>query len=32
MWVTGMKLPVELIPAWLVLLYISYLLIKKKKS
>jgi aromatic amino acid transport protein AroP len=32
MWVTGMKLPVELIQAWLVLLYISYLLIKKKKS
>ncbi|MDR2275267.1 MAG: amino acid permease [Sphingobacterium sp.] len=32
MWVTGMKLPVELIPAWLVLLYISYVLIKRKKS
>jgi len=31
MWVTGMKLPVELIPAWLLLLYISYILIKRKK-
>lgn len=32
MWVTGMKLPVELIPAWLILLYVSYVLIKRKKS
>jgi aromatic amino acid transport protein AroP len=32
MWITGMKLPVELIPAWLILLYVSYVLIKRKKS
>ncbi|WP_104383172.1 amino acid permease [Sphingobacterium sp. HMA12] len=32
MWVTGMKLPVELIPVWLVLLYLSYVLIKRKNK
>jgi len=32
MWITGMKVPVELIPIWMVLLYISYLLVKKNKS
>ena len=31
MWITGMKVPVELIPIWVVLLYISYLLVKKNK-
>ncbi|MET4141277.1 amino acid permease [Pedobacter sp. UYP1] len=32
MWITGMKLPVELIPGWLVLLYLCYLLVKRKKQ
>lgn len=29
MWLTGMKTPVELIPVWLVLLYVSYVLVKR---
>lgn len=32
MWITGMKVPVELIPIWMVLLYFSYLLVKRNKS
>ena len=32
MWITGMKLPVELIPGWLILLYLCYLLVKKNKQ
>ena len=32
MWLTGMKLPVELIPGWLIILYISYILINKSKE
>ncbi|KKX51854.1 hypothetical protein L950_0202545 [Sphingobacterium sp. IITKGP-BTPF85] len=32
MWITGMKVPVELIPIWMVLLYLSYLLVKRNKS
>lgn len=35
MWFTGLKISVELIPAWLIFLYISYLIVKankKKKS
>ncbi|MBB5621793.1 aromatic amino acid transport protein AroP [Pedobacter cryoconitis] len=32
MWITGMKLPVELIPGWLILLYLCYLLVKRKKQ
>lgn len=32
MWITGMKLPVELIPGWLILLYLCYLLVKHKKQ
>lgn len=32
MWITGMKLPVELIPVWLLLLYISYIAIKNTKG
>jgi aromatic amino acid transport protein AroP len=32
MWITGMKLSVELIPAWILLLYLSYLLVNKKKG
>lgn len=32
MWITGMKLPVELIPGWLLLLYLCYLLVKRKKQ
>lgn len=31
-WVTGMKTSVELIPVWLVLLYISYILMKRRKE
>lgn len=31
MWITGMKVPVGLIPIWLTLLYVSYRLIKRKK-
>ncbi len=30
MWLTGMKLSVELIPVWLIVLYISYRLVKLK--
>lgn len=29
MWITGMKMPVELIPIWLILLYVSYRIVKK---
>lgn len=32
MWVTGMKIPVELIPGWILLLYFSYLFVKKNKQ
>ena len=32
MWITGMKLPVELIPGWLILLYLCYLLVKRNKQ
>ncbi|MEV4886089.1 amino acid permease [Chitinophaga ginsengisegetis] len=31
MWITGMKLPVELIPAWVVFLYVCFLLVKRNK-
>lgn len=31
MWITGMKLPVELIPAWVVFLYGCFLLVKRNK-
>ncbi|WP_222538645.1 amino acid permease [Pedobacter polysacchareus] len=31
MWITGMKLSVELIPAWILLLYICYLLVNRRK-
>lgn len=29
MWITGMKIPVELIPIWLILLYVSYRIVKR---
>lgn len=32
MWLTGLKISVELIPIWLILLYISYLLVKANKA
>ena len=32
MWLTGMKMSVELIPIWILLLYLSYLLVKRKKA
>ncbi|MFD1769834.1 amino acid permease [Sphingobacterium suaedae] len=32
MWFTGLKISVELIPIWLVLLYVSYLLVQKSRS
>ncbi|MGH2624636.1 MAG: amino acid permease, partial [Sphingobacterium sp.] len=32
MWFTGLKISVELIPLWLLILWISYLLIKRKKT
>ena len=32
MWITGMRLPVELIPGWLIVLYICYNVIKKRKE
>ena len=32
MWITGMKVSVELIPGWILLLYICYLLVKRKKK
>ncbi|MFX1707328.1 amino acid permease [Chitinophaga sp. CC14] len=31
MWITGMKLPVELIPAWVAFLYVCFLLVKRNK-
>jgi len=32
MWITGLKMPVELIPGWILLLYICYLIVKKRKN
>jgi len=32
MWFTGLKVPVELIPGWILLLYICYLMVKKRKN
>lgn len=32
MWITGMKMPVELIPVWLVLLYLCYRLVNSRKQ
>ncbi|HEY9258844.1 amino acid permease [Chitinophaga sp.] len=32
MWVTGMIVPVALIPVWVVFLYLCYLLVKRKKE
>lgn len=32
MWVTGLKISVELIPGWILLLYICYLLVNKRKN
>ncbi|WP_316777606.1 amino acid permease [Pedobacter antarcticus] len=32
MWITGMKMSVELIPVWLILLYICYLLVNRSKQ
>ncbi|VTQ03040.1 amino acid permease [Sphingobacterium daejeonense] len=32
MWFTGLKISVELIPAWLLILYICYVLVKKNKA
>lgn len=32
MWVTGLKISVELIPGWILLLYVCYLLVRKKKN
>jgi aromatic amino acid transport protein AroP len=32
MWVTGMKLPVELIPGWILLLYLCFLLVKRNQQ
>lgn len=32
MWITGLKVPVELIPGWILLLYLCYLLVKKRKK
>ncbi|MCW3464227.1 amino acid permease [Chitinophaga nivalis] len=32
MWITGMKLPVALIPGWVVFLYLCYLPIQRKKQ
>ncbi|WP_379089080.1 hypothetical protein [Pedobacter sp. UC225_65] len=32
MWITGLKISVELIPGWLLLLYICYLLVKRNKE
>lgn len=31
MWITGLKISVELIPGWILLLYVCYLFISKKK-
>ncbi|HEY4539368.1 MAG TPA: aromatic amino acid transporter AroP, partial [Faecalibacter sp.] len=32
MWFTGLKISVELIPAWLLFLYIAYQLVKRNKA
>lgn len=32
MWITGLKMSVELIPAWLLLLYVCFLLVKRNKQ
>lgn len=32
MWITGLKMPVELIPGWILLLYVCYLVVKKRKG
>lgn len=32
MWLTGLKISVELIPVWVLILYISYLVLNKKKK
>ena len=32
MWITGLKISVELIPVWILLLYICYLFVSKRKS
>lgn len=32
MWITGLKISVELIPGWILLLYICYLLVSKRKK
>lgn len=32
MWITGLKMSVELIPVWLLLLYICYLIVSKRKK
>ncbi len=32
MWITGMKMSVELIPGWILLLYICYLVVNKNKA
>ncbi|AJW61847.1 Aromatic amino acid transport protein AroP [Elizabethkingia miricola] len=32
MWITGMKISVELIPIWVVFLYICYILVRKSKK
>jgi aromatic amino acid transport protein AroP len=32
MWITGMKMPVELIPGWIALLYVCYRLLKRKRA
>ncbi|ATP55427.1 aromatic amino acid transporter AroP [Pedobacter ginsengisoli] len=32
MWITGLKMSVELIPGWILLLYVCYLVVRKKKS
>ena len=32
MWITGMKLPVELIPGWIVFLYLCYVVVKRRRK
>ncbi len=32
MWMTGLKISVELIPGWILLLYVCYLVVSKRKS
>jgi len=32
MWITGMKMSVELIPGWIILLYVCYLIVRKRKA